>query len=252
MINFISKITQKRRAAALTRLLKKLGDFPGNEGIELASGYELLLRRKNTVPTECNICKAHSTDITKITVCDDCLTKLEAMLSQTDAQNDTSRKRNGVRKMITKSCFFTGHRKISVSRTDLSARLISEINKLIDLGVENFYAGGALGFDTIAAQAVLKCREDNPQIKLILALPCRDQTKSWNEKDVRTYHEIMDSADEIIYLADKYHSGCMHKRNRFMVDNAKYGICYLEAKTGGTAYTVRYAASKNRTIINLA
>ena len=36
---------------------------------------------------------------------------------------------------------------------------------------------GALGFDTIAAQAVLSVKETYPEVKLILVLPCENQTK---------------------------------------------------------------------------
>ena len=41
-----------------------------------------------------------------------------------------------------------------------------------------FYgAGGALGFDTLAAQTVLDMKKEYPQLRLILVLPCEDQTR---------------------------------------------------------------------------
>ena len=43
----------------------------------------------------------------------------------------------------------------------------------------------------------------------------------------------------------------MHKRNRYLVDNSSVCICYLTEATGGTAYTVDYAQTKNLTVINL-
>ena len=55
--------------------------------------------------------------------------------------------------------------------------IILEDLQLIELlsrensGYLYFGAGGALGFDTLAAQTVLDLKKDYPQIKLILVLP---------------------------------------------------------------------------------
>ena len=45
--------------------------------------------------------------------------------------------------------------------------------------------------------------------------------------------------------------GCMHKRNRHLVDNSSVCVCYLNKENGGTAYTVDYAGKKGLEIINL-
>ena len=109
-----------------------------------------------------------------------------------------------------------------------------------------------MGFDTIAAQTVMELKKDYPQIKLILALPCMNQTSGWNESDKRMYECIREIADKVVYTSDSYFNGCMQKRNRFLVDNSSICICYLSENKGGTAYTVGYAKSKNLTIFNVA
>lgn len=53
-----------------------------------------------------------------------------------------------------------------------------------------FGAGGALGFDTLAAQCVLSLRKRYSHIKLILVLPCTTQTKGWSKDDIAVYEEI--------------------------------------------------------------
>lgn len=79
--------------------------------------------------------------------------------------------------MKEKTCCFTGHRKIpSEQYNRIAERLKAEIIGLIRQGVIYFGVGGALGFDTMAAQAVLALKESYPQIKLILVLPCKTQT----------------------------------------------------------------------------
>lgn len=115
-----------------------------------------------------------------------------------------------------------------------------------------FGCGGALGFDTLAAQTVLRLREVYPEIRLILVLPCRDQTRGWKQADVAEYNRIMKAADKVTYTSEQYYSGCMHKRNRHLVDYSSLCICYLTEQSGGTAYTVNYARSQGLKIINVA
>ena len=73
---------------------------------------------------------------------------------------------------INVSCCFTGHRKIPQRKSgQIQERLRNEIVTAIQNGYTFFYAGGAIGFDTMAAQAVLELKAQYPHIKLILVLP---------------------------------------------------------------------------------
>jgi len=119
-------------------------------------------------------------------------------------------------------------------------------------GIKTYYAGGALGFDSLAAEAVIKQRDLHPDIRLVLVIPCRDQAARWSAADKARYERINRDADEVICLAEHYYRGCMHERNRYMVDHSRACICYLTEQTGGTAYTVRYARERGLQIFNLA
>ncbi len=148
---------------------------------------------------------------------------------------------------------FTGHRNIPESQVDKTKRLlIAAITGLFDSGNYRFCTGGALGFDTLAAQAILEFKTYHPNIKLILFLPHKRQSKHWSANNKETYNSILNSADEIIYLSESYTAGCMFKRNRALVDNSHICVCYLTEKKGGTYYTVSYAKSKGHPIINIA
>ena len=118
------------------------------------------------------------------------------------------------------------------------------IIKLIEDGYLYFCAGGALGFDTLAAQTVLDLKSDYPQIQLILVLPCLSQADSWSSAEKVIYEKVRSSADKVVYTSKEYTKGCMHKRNRHLVDNSSACICYLTEDTGGTAYTVKYAKNQ--------
>lgn len=148
---------------------------------------------------------------------------------------------------------FTGHRKIPPEQiTTLAQRLEKALIELIHNGYIYFCAGGALGFDTLAAQTVLSLKADNPNIKLILVLPCLSQTRGWSIRDVEIYEDIKSKADKVVYTSQEYTKGCMHKRNRHLIDSSSVCVCYLTETTGGTAYTVAYAQKKLLQVINLA
>lgn len=152
-----------------------------------------------------------------------------------------------------KTCSFTGHRKIAPEhQKEIAGRLKQIVEKLIWEGYCYFGTGGALGFDTLAAQCVLLLKKQYAHIKLILVLPCATQTRGWDKKDIAVYEQIKGQADKVVYISQEYFIGCMFKRNRHLVDYSSVCVAYLTQKTGGTAYTVRYAGQNGVRVINLA
>lgn len=153
-----------------------------------------------------------------------------------------------------KSCFFTGHRHIHGSDAAwLSVKLAEAVISAANAGITAFIAGGACGFDTLAAETVLKLREDKrlPEtVKLMLALPCPPAAQSlkFSLSDKVRYETVLKKADGAVVLSDKFTCTCMHERNEFMADRARYGIAFLRpgGKKSGTSHTVEYAKKKNR------
>ena len=155
--------------------------------------------------------------------------------------------------MRDRTCCFTGHRDLSaLVQKRIAAKLEQTIISLINRGIIFYGAGGARGFDTLAAQTVLNLKKDYPNIKLILVLPCLTQTQGWRATDIAKYERIKAQADKVVYTSREYTSGCMHKRNRHLVDHSSVCVCYLTNSSGGTAYTVQYAREHGLKIINLA
>ena len=151
------------------------------------------------------------------------------------------------------TCSFTGHRQIFHIHSEvLPAALDDIIMKLHSSGYNWFQSGGALGFDLLAAESVLRIRNSSSDVHLRMILPCRDQTKHWNCAERKRYNSIIGLADDVIFLQESYTQYCMHERNRMLVDTASVIVSYLMHEHGGTAYTVRYAKSKCKKIINIA
>lgn len=151
------------------------------------------------------------------------------------------------------TCCFTGHRHIP---REMMRDLYRELERVLDIlirsGVTDFRTGGALGFDTLAALTVLDKRKKDPRLTLELCLPCEDQTEGWREEDVAIYQYIRREADKVTVLNERYVQGCMHQRNRYMVDGSQYCVSFCTKTRGGSAYTVDYAKKNGVKVVDLA
>lgn len=138
-----------------------------------------------------------------------------------------------------KCCFFTGHRSAGENcRSVLECAVLDLINS----GVEVFIAGGAVGFDMLAAETVLEIKADYPHIRLLLYLPCRNHSAKWKADDRTRLEMIMKNADEVRYISDgEYTDGCMKRRNEAMVRDAHYCIAWYKKHIGGTSQTLAIA-----------
>ena len=111
------------------------------------------------------------------------------------------------------SCCFTGHRILPAGELPaLRAALRREISNLAEAGVGRFLAGGARGFDMLAAQEVLWLREERYALELVLVLPCPEQADRWNAREKQAYREMVQEADEVIYVSEVYTPDCMFRR----------------------------------------
>lgn len=146
------------------------------------------------------------------------------------------------------ACALTGHRQLGA---DFSAGKLREIFDFLTVkkGVNIFYCGMALGFDTAACELLCGMRDGGADIRVIACVPCPEQPARFNERQKQKYGELLARCDERVVLAPRYSVGCMHARNRYMVDRAAYLVAYCNREKGGTASTVRYAQRKGREIL---
>lgn len=156
---------------------------------------------------------------------------------------------------ITSVCF-TGHRDLTDNEKNIiSNRLTIILENLIrNHGLNNCFAGGAIGFDTLAAQTVLSLKDVYSELKLNLILPCQGQEKSWNALQKQEYEIIKERADTVRVLAPFFYSGCMQARNRELLRNSDLCIAYLRkgTRSGGSLNTVLQAAKLGIPVINIA
>ena len=152
---------------------------------------------------------------------------------------------------------FTGHRTIAEEKEKLSARLYALLERLVtEQKVTDFYTGGAVGWDALAALTVLKLRESYPEVKLHLVLPCsfEEQSAKWNEAQKEEHKHITSLADTKEFTSEHLGKTAMKIRNARLVELASdYCICYWNPKNfrSGTGQAVRMAQKKGIEVINL-
>lgn len=154
---------------------------------------------------------------------------------------------------MTKSVAFTGHRYIpDIKRNDLCVKLEKAIMENHSKGVRNFLCGMAVGFDLLAAEAVLKARKEHPYIMLTAIVPFRLQYERWSEREKLRYHSIISKADKVVVLSEHYYNGCLLRRNDYMLSRCNGVIAYYDGTPkGGTYYTVRKAMQMKLSVLNL-
>lgn len=171
----------------------------------------------------------------------------------------------GVVPKATVGVCFTGHRLFSAEEKSVAEEKLDRvIGKLTDRGAgfaaRRFFTGGALGFDTLAAEAVLRARDRMKEeghatgaVSLELLLPCEGQDRYWQDSDRAEYRRIISLADSVRVFAPHYFSGCMQIRDRALVDSADLCVAWLRPgeTDGGTAYTVRHALKTGTPVLDL-
>lgn len=150
------------------------------------------------------------------------------------------------------TCCFTGHRNIpKCDEQKILTRVHYHLQPLMANRVKYFGVGGAVGFDMIVAEYLLDLRDrQGKKIKIISVLPFPEWREKWNEDEIRRQDEIMRRSDKVTFVRDAYCKDVYLIRDRKLVDESGYCISYCNRRTGGTAYTVRYAMKKGLQVFN--
>lgn len=160
---------------------------------------------------------------------------------------------------------------------NLINNLNAEIKELYFKGYRNFIYGGALGFDIIAAEAVVNLKSKSKSVEksngnnlkkefgknskkekplfedinLFLYKPYPEQEKSFGEEWKNRYTSLLPFCKKIKLISSGYYNGCFHKRNRQMVDDSSVLVTFYTGIAGGTKATYNYALKSGTEIINL-
>ena len=167
-----------------------------------------------------------------------------------------------------KTMCFTGHRPGELYGYDnkesydvLFSKIRIEIEQMVKEGYTHFISGGAQGFDQLCFWAVNSLKAKYPEIINEVYVPCAGQDESWAENGLfgrNSYKQMLAKATSAIILSkDKISPELMLQRNRMMIDHSDAVMClyaddsWKTVKHGGTAYSMKYAFTKNVAIHQL-
>ena len=138
---------------------------------------------------------------------------------------------------------FTGHRpeKLHSDETAVCTVLSNAIDAAISDGYRTFITGMARGVDIWAAEIVLARKADNPEIRLICALPHPDFEKRWSAAWQARFQAILQQADLVKTICAEFSMASYQIRNEWMVDHSARVIAIYNGASGGTAKTIAYA-----------
>ena len=158
------------------------------------------------------------------------------------------------------TCCFTGHRPNKLPwRYDendprclkLKTRIADAVEAAYAEGYCHFICGMARGCDLYFCEIILAFRELHPDVTIEAAIPCPTQTDTWPEKERQRYQRLLAACDVSTMVSESYTSGCMQRRDRYMVDHASLLIAAFDGSAGGTRYTVEYALKQGISIVDI-
>ena len=151
------------------------------------------------------------------------------------------------------TCCFTGHRDLPVNqmmRIRIAVR--RQVETLLKQGVIYYGVGGAIGFDTLAAEVLMELREQYPQLKVILVYPFDGYQSKWTSAQKLKHQSLLPRYDTIVCVSSIPGRDAYLERDRHLVNSSAHCIAYCTRNYGGTAYTVRYAERCGCAIYNVA
>lgn len=118
-----------------------------------------------------------------------------------------------------------------------------EIEHLINSGVELFLSGGMGGFDMLCAHIIYDLKTKYPHIKSVIVIPYLDFS-IFNEA-------LFDNSEFPECLEGVPKRAAIPRRNQYMVQNARYAVCYVRRSYGGAANSYSYAMKKGCKMIEI-
>jgi uncharacterized phage-like protein YoqJ len=123
-------------------------------------------------------------------------------------------------------------------------RLIEEEN------VRHFISGMAMGADQICAEIVLESKRRYPGLlTLEAALPCKDQTRLWPQKQRDAHFAVLKKCDALYIACKEWEDGCAEKRSRYMTDRCDLLLVVRGANGERPEIAVEYAFLREKPIL---
>ena len=159
------------------------------------------------------------------------------------------------------TCCFTGHRphRLPWHENEWDGRCrrcAAELNRQVELayrrGYRHFICGMAQGADLLFCEAVLRLKEEHPDVVLEAAIPYPGQADRWKAPQQERYRRLLAQCDLETCVQQEYTPGCMLRRDYYMVERSSLLIALFDGQpSGGTCKTLLYAIRHALDVIQL-
>lgn len=78
-----------------------------------------------------------------------------------------------------------------------------------------------------------------------------EQSDGWTAAQQERYRDLLELCNYRTVVQEKYDPGCMHRRNRYMVDHSSLLLAVHDGSPGGTRYTIEYALRRRKDVLIL-
>ena len=137
-------------------------------------------------------------------------------------------------------CAFFGHRECYGLEAEV---LCNAIESLICQGVDTFYVGDQGQFDAMVCSALRQLRQVYPHIRYGVVLAYLPTHREKHERPSDTmYPEGIENGPPRFAI---------ERRNRWLVDQADYIVCYIRHPWGGAYRFSQLAQKRGKHVINL-
>ena len=121
------------------------------------------------------------------------------------------------------------------------------LDELEELKPMRVISGGALGWDTALIEAAIRL-----DIPFELYIPGYDYESKWPSSSQLRFRELMNKANNVRYIGNKYQSTLLYMRNKLLIDDCDMVLALYNGLKSGDTYTcIQYAKKKGKTILNL-
>lgn len=155
------------------------------------------------------------------------------------------------------SVSFSGHRNCTSSPWFSREVIDGAVEELYGRGFRRFLGGTAIGFDTEAAESVMRLRAKlaarglESGITLVSVLPYAAQGERFTAGQRRRLTAVLDASDEVVTLSPHYYPTCYLRRDDYLVEQCSHLLCFYDGSKSGTGYTVGRARSAGIPVTNL-
>ncbi len=155
---------------------------------------------------------------------------------------------------VLKSCCFTGHL-LNENGGEIRNLVQNELQRLVLLGVTDFFCGGRRGWDLLCADVISEIKSEHQGITLRFVLPCPplEQAAEWSDNERDEFLKLIKFADSVDIISDTLCKGSVKLRNRVLVEKSDVCLCWfnIHRYTGNTLQTVNLAKKQGLKIVNL-